>query len=168
MHIKHTYTHMYAYIIYIYIYMRHTSYISLYIYIYIYIHTHTRTHTARRSRQSSRTPATCRRPTRPGCCSSPWRLGDLQRSLPTKTIPANIAWLKLSGEFPMDIKLPPLNNSEYAWVKPSEIQNLSSEIGSSPWRLGDLSKMACRYGLSVMAYVPTRVTANSCKSSSWT
>ena len=31
-----------------------------------------------------------------------------ERNLPTNIIPTNIAWLKLSGKFPMDIRIPPL------------------------------------------------------------
>ena len=29
-------------------------------------------------------------------------------NLPTKIIPTKICWLKISGEFPMDVRIPPL------------------------------------------------------------
>ena len=47
-------------------------------------------------------------------------------NLPTNITATNIAWLKLSGKFPMDMRIPPL------WikiVKPSVIHNVSREIG---------------------------------------
>ena len=44
--------------------------------------------------------------------------------------PTNIAWLNLSRNFPMDMRIPPLKHTiTYAWVKPSEIHNVSREIG---------------------------------------
>ena len=42
-----------------------------------------------------------------------------------------IRWLKSSGKFPVDLILPPLNISDSARVKASEIQNLSTEMGRS-------------------------------------
>ena len=63
-------------------------------------------------------------PTTPGPTSTP--------NLPPKIIPAKIAWLKFSGNVPTDKIIPTRNmNINYAWVKPSEIQNLSTEAGRS-------------------------------------
>ena len=53
---------------------------------------------------------------------------ELTPNLPTKITPAEIPWRKLSGEFPMAWEFCPLNQDS-AWAKPSEIQNVSPEIG---------------------------------------
>ena len=54
-------------------------------------------------------------------------------NLPTQIVPNKICWLKLSGKCPMDMRIPPLRiKIKYASVKPSEIQNLSTEIGCTP------------------------------------
>ena len=49
-------------------------------------------------------------------------------NLRTKILPTKICWLKLSGKFPRDDHFTP-QNLDSAWVKSSEIQNLSTEIG---------------------------------------
>ena len=46
-----------------------------------------------------------------------------------KDLPAKIAWLKLSGNFPMDMIIPPLTIKILLGSKPSDIHNLSTEIG---------------------------------------
>ena len=56
----------------------------------------------------------------------------LLANLPTKIIPTKIRWLRLSGKFPMDMRIPLLN-----------IQNLSTEIG----RIG-------RIGPSILELMP--------------
>ena len=50
-------------------------------------------------------------------------------NLPTNIIPTKIAWHKLSGKSPVGLRIPPLKNQDYAWVKPPEIHNVSREIG---------------------------------------
>ena len=53
-------------------------------------------------------------------------------NLTTKTIPTKIARLTISGNFPMDMRIPPLKVKILLESnKPSEIQNLSTEIGRS-------------------------------------
>ena len=49
-------------------------------------------------------------------------------NLPTQNLPTEIAWLRISGKLPMDMRIPPLQ-AKTILVKPSEIQNLSTEIG---------------------------------------
>ena len=50
-------------------------------------------------------------------------------NLPTKVIPAEIRRLGISGKFPMDVRIPPLEiDINCASVKPSEIRNLGAEI----------------------------------------
>ena len=48
---------------------------------------------------------------------------------PTNIVPTNIAWLKLSGEIPTDMRIPTPLNQDCAWVKPSETHNVSTGIG---------------------------------------
>ena len=89
-HNIHTYIYIYTFMyicVYIYIYIC-ISCVCIYIYIYIYIYT----------------------------CDSSSKFGH--RSLagtkrtpnfPSQIIHTEIAWLKLSGKFPMDLRIPPLN-----------------------------------------------------------
>ena len=52
-------------------------------------------------------------------------------NLPTKIIPTKIRLLNISWRFPMDMRIPPLKIKILLENKPSEIQNLSTEIGRS-------------------------------------
>ena len=46
-----------------------------------------------------------------------------------KYIPAKICWLNLSGKFSVHMKIPPIGIKIMLESKPSEVQNLSTEIG---------------------------------------
>ena len=59
-------------------------------------------------------------------CSSP--------NLPTKIIPTKICRLNISGKFTMDMRTPPLKFKILLESKPSETQNLSTEIGRTAGR----------------------------------
>ena len=53
-------------------------------------------------------------------------------NLPTKMIPTKILWLKSSGTIPYGREHSTPWNQDPAWVKPSEIQNISTKIGVCP------------------------------------
>ena len=54
-------------------------------------------------------------------------------NVPTKNLPGKIAWLKLSGKFPMDMRTPHLETKIMLESKPSEINNDRTEIGRTAW-----------------------------------
>ena len=59
-------------------------------------------------------------------------------NLPTKTIPAKIARLKLSRKLLVDMRSPPLE-IKILLESPSEIQNLSMELGCTTIFRSDLA-----------------------------
>ena len=63
-----------------------------------------------------------------------WRVNCFTLNLPTNIIPTNIAWLKLSGKIPYGQENSTPLNWDYPRVKPSEIHNVSREIGRNRHR----------------------------------
>ena len=88
--------------------------VCIYIYIYIYTYYNNISYYG-----NILTPTVCaplHRPPSARCRWTPWapgrRWGWRPRNtpdLPTNIVPTNIAWLKLSGKFPVDMRIPPLN-----------------------------------------------------------
>ena len=80
-------------------------------------------------------------------CHTCWQnLGWCRRELPCslcpifllKVIPTKICWLKFIGDFPMDMRTPPLKNKTLL----ESIQNLSTEIGRSPRTMTEMFEKA--------------------------
>ena len=54
-------------------------------------------------------------------------------NLPTKNLPAKTAWLKLSGKFPMDMRIPPLTIKILLHPGPTEpVASLHEDQGEAP------------------------------------
>ena len=66
-----------------------------------------------------------------------WHCETATPDLPTNITRTNIAWLRLSGKSPKGLGIPPLRiKTNYDWVKPPEIHNVSREIGRRPRHFG--------------------------------
>ena len=61
---------------------------------------------------------------------------EITADLPTKNLPAKIAWLKLSRKFPMDVRIPPLKMKIMLESNPLKSRNLVRRLAVAPERFG--------------------------------
>ena len=64
--------------------------------------------------------------------------------LPAKIFPAEVRYLKLSGKFPVGLGTPPPNIRFCLSQTPSDIQNLSTEIGRNQYGIRQTGRTACQ------------------------